>query len=170
MKLYYRRPIDKEHATTVVAYMRCNFNDYRSLSKQQRAIYEYCEENDLFIEAEYIDIGYSANNPNRPGLQQLLIDTSNRDNRVAQVLIYDFSRLSRNYAKTLEYELALAKSGVEIVSVLQADNAREDDEQIIESIKDFFNHHTKHYQKHSHTTTTRKQLAKHLYILTMEGR
>ena len=116
MKLYYSKPEGENYDANVVAYFRYHADNLDSISMQQKGIYNYCKEHNLFLEAEYIDIGYSGNDPNRPGLQQLLFDADCHPTW-SQVILFDMSRLSRNISQAIDFESQLKKSGIKIVNI-----------------------------------------------------
>lgn len=65
---------------------------------------------------EFSDLGISAKDTNRPGLQALLSFVTKKSNKVSTVFIYSYSRLNRNTVDFLSIKLLLSKCGVNIIS------------------------------------------------------
>lgn len=76
-------------------------SESESVKNQRKLIYKYLKENNLNIEKEYIDDGYSGTTFNRPAFNNLLKDIKN--NKINMVITKDLSRLGRDYIKTGYY-------------------------------------------------------------------
>ena len=106
--------------TKAVAYVRCATDDREnsSIEYQRNAIAEYCEAKKIMLCEEYIDKNCSGTNTNRPEFQRLLRDA--QDNHGwDQILVYDGSRFSRNYADAIHYKTMLANHGIKLTSITQ---------------------------------------------------
>lgn len=80
------------------AYMRKGhwtpeLNDYETISNQWDVLKAYAKDNGLEIVEKYWDIGVSAHDMSRPGLQELIAGYS--AGKFDRVLVVDMSRLSR---------------------------------------------------------------------------
>ena len=68
-----------------------------SVGEQKERLIAYCKAQDWIIADIYVDGGYTGSNLNRPGIQQLIKETSKFD----LVLVYKLDRLSRSQRDTL---------------------------------------------------------------------
>lgn len=87
-----------------------------SIEEQSERLKAYCKAKDLTIYKFYTDGGYSGGNTNRPGLQQLLNDITNKN--IDMVIVYKLDRLSRSQKDTLTLiEDVFLKSNIDFISV-----------------------------------------------------
>ncbi|MGY4893202.1 MAG: recombinase family protein [Candidatus Saccharimonadota bacterium] len=91
--------------------------DGMSLSNQERAIREYAVRHNLEIVDIFHDDGYSAKTANRPALQMMLKDLTQRDCTVKAVVVYNTSRISRDLESfTRDISYYLSAQGVRLHS------------------------------------------------------
>ena len=116
MKSTYTKNNNVAYTANVVAYIRSASVNNGHIAMQRQEILNYCRENNLFLEAEYIDNGFSGNNPDRPGIQQMFADaTQNR--QWTQVLVCEDSRLARDPDLFLKCEYKLTRLGIDLISI-----------------------------------------------------
>jgi len=65
-----------------------------SVEKQLKVLREFAKENNYLVKKEYIDIGQSGNEPQRPQLNKLTEDAEKK--KFALIIAKDVTRLSRN--------------------------------------------------------------------------
>ena len=66
-----------------------------SISNQRNLLMQYLKQNNLILEEEYVDDGYSGTSFDRPAFKKLIQDIEN--NRINMVITKDLSRLGRDY-------------------------------------------------------------------------
>lgn len=97
-------------------------NESDSITNQRNVIHEFISHDGELIKKplkEFCDDGYSGVNFKRPGIQALLKGI--RENKIACVIVKDFSRLGRNYIEVGDYlEQIFPFFGVRFISI--ADN------------------------------------------------
>lgn len=106
----------------VVGYIRVSsldqVRDEQSLPRQKEQIAAYCKLKRLSEPMIIADEGVSGFKENRQGFQKL-VDLC-KQGRVATLIIYDLSRLSRSVRVTLEFiDELIQKQGIEFVSLCQ---------------------------------------------------
>lgn len=98
----------------IVGYVRSAVEDNLSIKEQEKQIREYCLKNGYELSKVFIDNGCSGANPNRPALQELLIEAVKGN--MSKVICLGLDRLSRNPLDYVFIESQLKKYGVEIVT------------------------------------------------------
>ena len=109
--------IDRE---PVVAYMRYSSNnqDEKSIQYQRSANMTYAHQRGYFITVEYIDEAKTGTNDRRDGFQEMMRDARNHP-EWKKILVYDFSRFSRNVQDAMNYTAELEDLGIKVISVTQ---------------------------------------------------
>ena len=114
--------VEKINRKLVVGYIRVSgllqVKDQESLPRQEEKIRSYCNLKNLDDPLIIADEGVSGFKENRQGFQKL-VDLC-KQGRVATLIIYDLSRLSRSVRVTLEFiDEQIQKQGIEFVSLCQ---------------------------------------------------
>ena len=103
----------------VIGYIRVSTDgqaqDGVSLDAQQAKIEAWASLNDYVMGEVFIDAGLSGKNCNRPGLQSALNACQKGD----AMVVYSLSRLSRSVRDTMDISDRLAKTGVDLVSLIE---------------------------------------------------
>jgi DNA invertase Pin-like site-specific DNA recombinase len=91
--------------------------DVYGLDAQREAIKKYCQENGLVLAEIYEDAGFSGSLdvPERPGLRALLNGVQPED----KVVVYRLDRIARDLRISLNVEVAIKRSGGELVSATE---------------------------------------------------
>lgn len=99
----------------VVAYFRVgNRDQIKELDEQRYDVERYADIFGYEIVKTYKDLGYSANDKNRPGLQELRKDIS--DGSVENVLIHKLDRLTRSHKDFIEWLNLFDDKGINLIS------------------------------------------------------
>ena len=109
-----------EEKRYAVAYMRYSSNKKNELSieYQRKMIEDYCNKNNITIFEEYVDEQVSGQTDRRKNFKRLCDDVHN--NPIWDtVLVYDYSRFSRNLRHSINNIEDFENVGVEVVSVTQ---------------------------------------------------
>ena len=104
----------------VVAYMRYSSENQseHSIEYQREYIDKYISENNWVKAAEYIDLARTGTNDQRQSFQEMIFDAQNKP-CWDKVLVYDFSRFSRNMADAMKYSALLKDYDISLISVTQ---------------------------------------------------
>ena len=99
----------------VVAYFRVgNRDQIKELDEQQYDVARYADINGYEIVKTYKDLGYSANDINRPGLQELRKDIS--EGLVDNILIHKIDRYTRSNREFIKLLNLLDDKGINLIS------------------------------------------------------
>lgn len=99
----------------VVAYFRIgNRDQIKELDEQQYDVARYADINGYEIVKTYKDLGYSANDINRPGLQELRKDIS--EGLVDNILIHKIDRYTRSNREFIKLLNLLDDKGINLIS------------------------------------------------------
>ena len=90
-----------------------------SLPTQRAACNAYCAEHGYHIVEDFIEEGESAKTTNRAALNRMLEFCGVRKHRVAVVVVYNVSRLSRNRIDHFTVRTSLAGLGITLRSVTE---------------------------------------------------
>lgn len=105
--------------TCVVKYMR--FSSERqnesSIEYQDAETDKWCEAHGFTVIESYIDRGYTGTNDRRPEFKRMIEDLQSEGCRCGVVLVYDYSRFSRNTYDAFYYLKILRDLGVYLISV-----------------------------------------------------
>lgn len=71
-------------------------SDSEIVKDQLTAIESYAFRHGITINQQYIDVGYSGLNPDRPALKKMLDDLEKSDGQVSYLLIHSIEKLSRD--------------------------------------------------------------------------
>ena len=88
-----------------------------SLSTQEKACKEYCQQHSLDVDRVFVEEGESAKTTNRPQFQKLLSYCRENKGRVQSVVVYHTSRFARNSHDHLVVRALLSGYGVSLRSV-----------------------------------------------------
>ncbi len=92
-------------------------SESESVINQRNLIIDYIKNNNLLIEKEYVDDGFSGTTFNRPGFNELIKDIEEK--KINMVVTKDLSRLGRDYIKSGYYlEEYFPMKKVRYVSIL----------------------------------------------------
>jgi len=100
----------------VVLYCRTSMID-QNCETQRMALQDYCDRMGCKIVDEYIDVGFSGKDTNRPQFERLLIDV--RANKVACIICYKLDRIGRSLKHLLNLFEEFSNRGVGFVSITQ---------------------------------------------------
>jgi DNA invertase Pin-like site-specific DNA recombinase len=100
------------------AYIRTASTDQSAerIQKQQKLIQTYAAENGIVITKTYIDDGFSGLSMDRPEFQRLIQDVKENKDESIEIIVADFSRISRVSSELLMYQEMLKKYNTIIVS------------------------------------------------------
>jgi DNA invertase Pin-like site-specific DNA recombinase len=92
-------------------------DDTYGLDVQREATRKYCQDNGLELARIYEDAGFSGSleAPDRPGLRDLLVAVQPGDS----VVVYKLDRVARDLRISLNIEVAIRRSGGELISVTE---------------------------------------------------
>lgn len=106
-----------EYCAGYVRYSTINQKDI-SVEYQQQVIEDYCTRNKLILHNIYVDRAQSGTTDNRPGFQEMIADA--RTNPVwKKVIVYDYSRFSRDVEDAVHYTDLLYAYGIRLISVTE---------------------------------------------------
>ena len=108
---------------------------------QERVIKNYANLNKINIVNFFYDIAYSGKDIERPSFKEMF----SRIHEVDSILVFDLSRLSRNFEDSLIIMMKLQDMGKKLYSVSEGKVYSHNDryEKLIFAIKAFFNEHEK---------------------------
>ena len=112
-----------------------------SIQAQIAECEEYARNHNMVIVGVYIDEAESGRSDNRPQFQLMVADADGKEKPFEVVLVWKFSRFSRNRVDNAIYKNRLKKRGVRIVSIKEpTDNspAGEFMESVIEDVDAFY--------------------------------
>ena len=103
-----------------VAYLRYSSENQQetSIEYQDAAIMQYCERNHLIMINKYIDRAQSGTTSKRHAFRQMLSDAKSQPGW-SQILVYNFSRFSRNVIDSITYSSELLSYGITLVSITE---------------------------------------------------
>jgi len=90
-----------------------------SIPDQLRACTNYCQQHNLQVVGQYIDLGLSATDDNRPELQRMVEHAVRRTGGFEVIVLHSQSRFFRDNFQAEMYRRRLLKVGVEVVSITQ---------------------------------------------------
>lgn len=107
---------------TAAAYLRVSTErqDEYSLDSQLKLIRDFAGKNDYIVPDEFVfvDDGLSGRTAKkRPAFQRMIGWAKEKDRPFEAILVWKFSRFARNQEESIVYKSALARSGVEVVSI-----------------------------------------------------
>ena len=104
----------------IFRYMRFSSDNQKetSIEYQKSETQRYCEDNGYEILCDFIDRGYTGTNDKRPDFQRMM-DMIKQKSECDAVLVYDYSRFSRNLTDTYHYLKILRDNKVKLLSVLE---------------------------------------------------
>ena len=88
-----------------------------SISSQLRSLREYAERHDYLITQEFVEEAESGRTVNRPAFQEMISLARRRPPPFKAILVWKFSRFSRNREDSIIYKSLLRRHGVQIVSI-----------------------------------------------------
>ncbi len=109
----------KRDESLVVKYMRYSSEKQKesSIEYQDAETDSWCEARGFTVIEKYIDRGYTGTNDRRPDFQRMIEDLQSEGCRCGVVLVYDYSRFSRNTYDAFYYLKILRDLGVYLISV-----------------------------------------------------
>src|ERR1022692_1665063 len=100
------------------SYLRVSTSDQASrdlsVPGQRRAIANYAKAHNLQLVQEYVDAGESARTTARPKFQEMLTDSRSKPAPFELVVVYDFSRFSRDATDAAVTKRDLRRRGVDV--------------------------------------------------------
>ena len=85
-----------------------------SIEYQDKGIQQYCDRMGYEIVKKYSDKAFSATNDRRPDFQKMITDADNSP-EWQKLIVYDFSRFSRNTSDAFKYRDYLFDKGIKII-------------------------------------------------------
>jgi site-specific DNA recombinase len=117
----HKPPKSLPPGSIVIAYLRDSGgpNQEESIGQQERAITDYCREYGLILHKVYSDTASGRKTKKRDQFMQMFSDvmSTHEDLRPAGLLLWAFSRLSRNYAQFQRYFYTLVDFGIVVHSL-----------------------------------------------------
>lgn len=71
-------------------------SDSKIVQDQQKAIESYALRHGITMKRQYIDVGYSGLDPDKPALKRMLDDLEKNDGQVNYLLVHSIEKLSRD--------------------------------------------------------------------------
>ncbi len=132
----------------VVRYFRSATIDgsIESIARQKADTQKFCDNNNYRIIGNFVDVGYSGTNMDRPDFQRM-VDVLNACSNIDAIVVTDLSRISRNHYQSSKFVKDLESKGVKILCAADEDNThsmtKEDYEEIIQTITKIINSYKK---------------------------
>lgn len=109
---------------TAVIYARCSTDEQAekslSIPSQLESDREWCAKNGYTVVKEYIDDGLSGSiAKNRPGFMDMISDIENKIIKPDIVIVWSYSRFSRNRRDSIVYKSILEMNKVELISITE---------------------------------------------------
>lgn len=132
--------------TTACMYLRLSREDgdsmeSNSISNQRQIIQTYAKVNNINIDYEYVDDGYSGSNFERPDFKNMIQDLE--EGKFSTIIVKDLSRFGRDYIESGKYlQKIFPEKGVRFISVndsYDSENADMSDTHLILPIRNFIN-------------------------------
>ena len=111
----------KPSTRRALAYVRISTegqDDKTSLGAQLDYIRRDAAARNVELCGEYAEVA-SAGNADRPELQRLMLDATNKENRIDEILVYDLSRFSRNPEDFFDLYGTLKRHNIQLKSVIE---------------------------------------------------
>lgn len=89
-----------------------------SIYAQRGAVEDYCQSNGYELVTEYVDEALTGTNMNREGFQNMLEDSRNNPDWDT-IIVYDYSRLFRNFPDAVAVKEEWRRRGIKTVSVTE---------------------------------------------------
>ena len=108
----------KKENYKAVIYIRvaCKETINDEIMEQKELINRYLKtKSNIKVSDYYIDDGYSGTNLNRPAFKKMLQDIKN--NKIDEVIVKDFTRISRNYFDLSKCIKSFKNNNVKIISI-----------------------------------------------------
>lgn len=80
---------------------------------------KYAEQNGIEIVNIYVDAGKSGRSDERKAFQTLILEAKKEHQPFDAILVYNYSRFSRNEMDSLVYEQLLDRKGIRLISITQ---------------------------------------------------
>ena len=112
-----------------------------SVSAQLKHLREYARANGYEIAREYVDEAETGRTTRRPEFQQMISDVRRRSKLFDVILVYKYSRFTRNREDSIVYKSLLRKYGVRVISMTEPFEDTPTGklmEAIIESLDEFY--------------------------------
>ena len=112
-----------------------------SVSAQLKHLREYAKANGYQIVREYVDEAETGRTTRRPKFQQMISDVRRRCKPFEVILVYKYSRFTRNREDSIVYKSLLRKHGVRVISIMEPFEDTPTGklmEAIIESLDEFY--------------------------------
>ena len=112
-----------------------------SVAAQLRALREYAERNGYLAVREYIDEAESGRIADRPQFKKMIDEAAKSDAPFQEILVWKFSRFTRQREHAVVFKSMLRKKGIRVVSITEhADDTPTGKlmEAIIESVDQFY--------------------------------
>ena len=90
-----------------------------SVAAQLKALREYAAKNDHAVVREFIDEAESGRTSYRPQFRQMIAMARQTDRPFDLILVYKYSRFTRNREDSIVYKALLKKSGVQLFSITE---------------------------------------------------
>lgn len=149
--------MDKIKENTAVMYLRYSSEnqDENSIEYQRATIRAYAVSNGITVYGEYVDEAKTGTNDRRESFQRMISDAKNNP-PWSKILVFDYSRYSRNARMARDFEEDLEDIGIKIISITQ-DFGNGVDGKLLKNICYIFNEYTsKSISKHTHAGMMQK--------------
>ena len=112
-----------------------------SVAAQLRALRDYAERNGYLVAREYVDEAESGRTADRPQFRRMLDEAAKPEAPFKEILVWKFSRFTRNREHAVAFKAMLRRKGIRVVSITEhADDSPTGKlmEAIIESVDEFY--------------------------------
>ena len=131
---------EDEEPVEVASYTRFSSEGQNetSIEYQDSGIEQYCKRMGYVIVEKYSDKAFSATNDRRPDFRRMIHDAGNKP-RWKKLIVYDFSRFSRNTSDAFKYRDYLYDNGIKIISSTMPFDDNSPETLLMEGIMFMFN-------------------------------
>ena len=132
----------------VVRYFRSATIDgsIESIARQKADTQKFCDNNNYRIIGNFVDVGYSGTNMDRPDFQRM-VDVLNARSNIDAIVVTDLSRISRNHYQSSKFVKDVESKGIKILCAADEDSThsmtKEDYEGIIQTFTKIINSYKK---------------------------
>lgn len=90
-----------------------------SIEDQLYQMRNWCRDRQMTILGEYVDLGRSATNDERPEFQNMISDAMERHKEIGCIVVHSFSRAFRNVDDMVMYSRMLKQKKIRLISITQ---------------------------------------------------
>lgn len=90
-----------------------------SIQDQLYQMRNWCRDRQMTVLGEYVDLGRSATNDERPEFQNMIADSMERHKEIGCIVVHSFSRAFRNVEDMVAYGRRLKQKKIRLISITQ---------------------------------------------------